>query len=76
MMSSVSGQRPIYLDYNSTTPVDAAVTEAMLPWLRAEFGNPSSQHAYGRVAHDAVARARMRTKSSSPAVAARRPIMR
>jgi cysteine desulfurase len=54
----MSGQRPIYLDYNATTPVDPAVLEAMLPWLRAEFGNPSSLHTYGRVAHDAVARAR------------------
>jgi len=44
-MSSVSGQRPICLDYNATMPSDPAVIEAMLPWLSAEFGNPSSQHA-------------------------------
>jgi cysteine desulfurase len=49
---------PIYLDYNATTPVDPAVVEAMLPYLRAHFGNPSSSHAYGREAHDAVERAR------------------
>jgi cysteine desulfurase len=54
----MSGQRPIYLDYNATTPVDPAVLEAMLPWLRGEFGNPSSRHSHGRVANDAVARAR------------------
>ena len=49
--------KPIYLDYNATTPTEPAVVEAMLPWLSI-FGNPSSQHAYGKAAHDAVARAR------------------
>jgi cysteine desulfurase len=50
--------QPIYLDYNATTPIDPAVLEAMLPYLRAEFGNPSSAHVYGKAAHDAVDRAR------------------
>jgi cysteine desulfurase len=53
---------PIYLDYNATTPVDPAVFAAMLPYLDGErlgqFGNPSSAHAYGRAAHEAVERAR------------------
>jgi cysteine desulfurase len=49
---------PIYLDYNATTPLDPAVIEAMLPYLREHFGNPSSTHAYGKSAHDAVERAR------------------
>jgi cysteine desulfurase len=31
---------PIYLDYNATTPVDPAVLEAMLPYLREHFSNP------------------------------------
>jgi cysteine desulfurase len=46
------------LDYNATTPVDPAVLDAMLPYLRGEFGNPSSAHGLGRRAHDAVEAAR------------------
>lgn len=49
---------PIYLDYNATTPLDPAVVEAMLPYLRGNFGNPSSAHAYGHAAHEAVDRGR------------------
>jgi cysteine desulfurase len=49
---------PIYLDYNATTPVDPAVFEAMLPYLKDHFGNASSAHAFGRAAHDAVETAR------------------
>jgi len=50
--------RPIYLDYNATTPIAPDVLEAMLPFLREEHGNPSSAHAYGRRAHEAVEQAR------------------
>lgn len=50
--------RPIYLDYQATTPVDARVAQAMLRYLTAEFGNPSSGHAYGRAAAAAVQGAR------------------
>src|SRR5215831_19257141 len=49
---------PTYLDYNATTPVDPAVVEAMLPYLRSEFGNPSSTHRLGKTAHNAVEQAR------------------
>ncbi len=49
---------PVYLDCNATTPVDPWVVEAMLPYLREHYGNPSSDHAYGHVASTAVARAR------------------
>jgi cysteine desulfurase len=49
---------PIYLDYNATTPIDPAVIEAMLPYLRTYFGNPSSTHEYGKTAHDAIEEAR------------------
>lgn len=49
---------PIYLDHNATTPVHSEVVEAMAPWLKEHFGNPSSTHVYGRRAHQAVERAR------------------
>jgi len=49
---------PIYLDYNATTPLDPAVIEAMQPFLHEHFGNPSSAHALGHAAHDAVERSR------------------
>jgi cysteine desulfurase len=50
--------RPIYLDYNATTPVLPAVAEAMLPYLYEHFGNPSSGHPYGAAARGAVEKAR------------------
>jgi Cysteine sulfinate desulfinase/cysteine desulfurase and related enzymes len=49
---------PIYLDYNATTPVDPEVADAIEPWLRQHWGNPSSSHPEGRRARDAVERAR------------------
>lgn len=49
---------PIYLDHNATTPILPEAVEAMLPYLREHFGNPSSGHVYGTRARDAVARAR------------------
>jgi cysteine desulfurase len=50
--------KPIYLDYNATTPVDPIVGEAMVPYFRERFGNPSSSHVYGKEAHEAVDLAR------------------
>ena len=49
---------PVYLDYNATTPVAAEVADAIEPFLREQFGNPSSSHRYGRQAHQAVENAR------------------
>ena len=49
---------PVYLDHNATTPLLPEVVDAMLPYLRTHFGNPSSGHAYGREAKKAVERAR------------------
>lgn len=54
----IQNMSPIYLDYNATTPIDRAVREAMLPYLSEHFGNPSSTHAYGKIAHEAVEKAR------------------
>ena len=49
----------IYLDYQATTPMDARVLEAMLPFLTTSFGNPhSTQHIFGEDAEDAVETAR------------------
>lgn len=52
-------ERPIYLDYNATTPVDPRVSAAMLPFLHEHFGNPSSGHAYGLEGRRAVDGARL-----------------
>jgi cysteine desulfurase len=45
---------PIYLDHAATTPVRREVLEAMLPFLTAQFGNPSSAHSFGRAARAAL----------------------
>ena len=52
--------QPIYLDYNATTPTDPAVVEELLPYLTEVFGNPSSNHPYGKKAREAVELARTR----------------
>jgi cysteine desulfurase len=50
--------KPIYLDYNATTPIDPEVAEAMRPYLFEHFGNPSSSHWYGIQTKKAVEKAR------------------
>src|SRR5881628_274844 len=50
----------IYFDYNATTPLDAHVREAMLPYLGEVFGNPSSVHHVGRHARAVLDGARER----------------
>lgn len=52
--------RRVYLDYNATTPVATAVQNAILPFLAAHYGNPSSGHSLGQAAHEAVDDARAR----------------
>ncbi|MCC7382686.1 MAG: cysteine desulfurase [Deltaproteobacteria bacterium] len=54
----MSPSDPIYLDHNATTPLLPEVVDAMLPYLREHFGNPSSGHVYGARARAAIARAR------------------
>ncbi len=49
-----------YADHNATTPLAPGVLDAMLPFLRADFGNPSSLHREGRVARAALDDARVR----------------
>jgi len=53
----------IYLDNSATTAVHPEVKEAMLPYLTDLWGNPSSLHEPGHIAHDAVANARAQVAS-------------
>ncbi|PPR18735.1 MAG: Cysteine desulfurase IscS [Alphaproteobacteria bacterium MarineAlpha9_Bin7] len=56
---------PIYLDYQSTTPADPRVVDAMLPYFFDKPGNPHSRsHGLGREAHDAVEAARIKIAST------------
>jgi cysteine desulfurase len=50
--------RRVYLDHSATTPVDARVVEAMLPYLTEKYGNASSVHHFGQEARAAIDRAR------------------
>ncbi len=58
-----SSQPIIYLDNNATTQVDPAVFDAMMPWLRDEYGNPSSVYGLGRRAASALDTAREQVAS-------------
>jgi cysteine desulfurase len=54
-----AGNRPVYMDYAATTPVDPRVVEKMMPFLSGDFGNAASkQHVYGWVAEAAIDDAR------------------
>ena len=48
----------VYLDHNATTSLDGRVLEAMLPWMNAQSGNPTSRHVFGRNARSAIEHAR------------------
>ena len=48
----------VYLDNAATTPLDPEVLEAMLPYMKEHFGNPSSIHSYGRKTRSAIENAR------------------
>ena len=48
---------PVYLDYNATTPVAPEVADAIEPYLREHFGNPSSSHSHGKMAKEAMEQA-------------------
>jgi cysteine desulfurase len=53
----------IYLDHNATTPVAPEVLDAMLPYLKQHYGNPSSDHPLGHRAHQAIEEARGKVAS-------------
>lgn len=50
--------KPVYLDYNATTPIAPEVAAAMKPYLEQYFGNPSSVHEYGVQTRNAIETAR------------------
>jgi cysteine desulfurase len=58
MKSEAAGMKPIYLDYNASTPIAPEVVDAMRPYLEGRFGNPSNLHWAARDAHEAVEAAR------------------
>ncbi len=53
--------RQVYVDHSATTPVREEVFEAMLPYLKDQYGNPSSIHAQGRSVRRAIEEAREKT---------------
>ncbi|HDP80371.1 MAG TPA: aminotransferase class V-fold PLP-dependent enzyme, partial [Spirochaetes bacterium] len=55
----MAADRTVYLDNNATTMVDPEVLDAMLPYLRGSYGNPSSMHDFGGSVGREIERARM-----------------
>ncbi|MDZ4133546.1 MAG: aminotransferase class V-fold PLP-dependent enzyme, partial [Dethiobacteria bacterium] len=53
--------RQVYVDHSATTPMREEVLEAMLPYLKDHYGNPSSIHAQGRSVRRAIEEAREKT---------------
>ena len=51
-------KRTIYLDFNATSPLRPEVLDAMMPYLTAEYGNPSSIHSAGELPRNAIVAAR------------------
>ena len=58
MINKVQQKLNIYADHASTAPLKSEALEAMLPWLKDGFGNPSSLHSFGQKARKAVEEAR------------------
>ena len=53
----------IYLDNNATTAIDPQVLDAMLPYLREQYGNPSSAYSFGKKVARAIDQAREQVAS-------------
>ncbi|HZL12016.1 MAG TPA: cysteine desulfurase family protein [Prolixibacteraceae bacterium] len=51
-------KRPVYLDYNATTPIDPEVAKEMIPYIESIYGNPSSSYSIGRSNKEAIEKAR------------------
>ena len=47
-------EKPVYLDYNATTPIDPEVANEMIPYIQTFFGNPSSSYSVGKQNKDAI----------------------
>jgi cysteine desulfurase len=58
-------KRVIYLDHNATTPLDPRVLEAMMPYLKEDWGNPSSPYRFANRAKTAVEEARQQIAECS-----------
>ena len=54
-------EKGVYLDHVAAAPVLPDVLEAMLPFLKGDFGNPSSMHSLGERSEEAVENARQKT---------------
>ena len=54
----------VYFDHNSTTALKPEVLKAMLPFMTAQHGNPTSRHVFGRNARDAIEHARSQVASA------------
>ncbi|MDO9051024.1 MAG: cysteine desulfurase family protein [Methylotenera sp.] len=59
----------IYFDHNATTALDNRVLDAMLLWMHAQSGNPTSRHIFGRSARDAIEHARAQVAEACGAYA-------
>ncbi|MEJ7554863.1 MAG: cysteine desulfurase family protein [Aquificaceae bacterium] len=70
MFVKKAGKRVVYLDHIATTPVAEEVLQAMLPYFREHFGNPTSLHSFGQVTKKAINEAREKlaalTNANSP----------
>lgn len=58
MFRTKAGKRVVYVDHIATTPIAEEVLEAMMPYFREVFGNPTSLHSFGQEAKKAIERAR------------------